>query len=509
MEVEAPANRVPAPYGQACTNCAKAKCKCILRHGGVCERCHRLSKECSRTGGNRRGGIRKPVSRRSQLEEKLDDLVSLLRDQQAQSSGEGQQPSPASDEQPSRECADLDLGAWYHKLASVTQGGRGILTPPITGSRTASNASPSMYAESHIYDLLPAEGQRTLDFFRSHHLKSFPFIYIPPDMTAMEVQKDYPMLWMILHATCTKSPTRQVELGVRYKEILARKVVVEGERSLDLLLSIMVYCSWAFFFARGRPYLGIVSNMARAMVADMRLYRPLGDNASSLLTCPKPYSFYEPPKRNPPTTNQERRVLLSLFILSSLISSSLAVRYDAMKWTAQLDEAVAKLTEQGDSPDDALLVAISRITKVSDEAAQLTKFGFEDPDHFGPPMYHVKALRQALADVKSMLPLDLLQNKVVISYLCAADVLIHETALFESGGDKTYDFRRIEYLHDCMRAARDCLENYVSMEPAQNVGTSMPLSLHCSHSLQTLFRLSTYEHAGWDRSVVRQNADLL
>jgi hypothetical protein len=29
----------PAPYGQACANCARSKCKCIIRHaGGPCER---------------------------------------------------------------------------------------------------------------------------------------------------------------------------------------------------------------------------------------------------------------------------------------------------------------------------------------------------------------------------------------------------------------------------------------------------------------------------------------
>lgn len=29
----------PAPYGRACVNCVRAKCKCILRNGGeICER---------------------------------------------------------------------------------------------------------------------------------------------------------------------------------------------------------------------------------------------------------------------------------------------------------------------------------------------------------------------------------------------------------------------------------------------------------------------------------------
>ena len=38
METDA-VGKTPAPYGQACGNCVKAKCRCMLRDGGVCDRC--------------------------------------------------------------------------------------------------------------------------------------------------------------------------------------------------------------------------------------------------------------------------------------------------------------------------------------------------------------------------------------------------------------------------------------------------------------------------------------
>ena len=174
---------------------------------------------------------------------------SLLRDQRSETARpqslanqEAPQPSPASPEQSSRLRGDCDINDWYHRLASATTGQ--VLSPPVTGSRTGSNASPAVRSESHIHDILPGEGQRVLEAFRDKHMKSFPFFYFPPDMTAMDLQNNYPMLWMIIQATCAKSPTRQVELGVRYKEIMARKVIVEGERDIDLLLSVIVYCSW-------------------------------------------------------------------------------------------------------------------------------------------------------------------------------------------------------------------------------------------------------------------------
>ena len=39
MEPDAVA-KTPAPYGQACSNCVKAKCRCMIRDGGgICDRC--------------------------------------------------------------------------------------------------------------------------------------------------------------------------------------------------------------------------------------------------------------------------------------------------------------------------------------------------------------------------------------------------------------------------------------------------------------------------------------
>ncbi|KAH9233035.1 hypothetical protein K456DRAFT_1788268, partial [Colletotrichum gloeosporioides 23] len=71
---------IAAPYGRACTNCSRAKCKCILRPaGGACERCHRLNKTCQPSNPQRKRSKKPPSSRTAQLEEKLDGLVTLLR----------------------------------------------------------------------------------------------------------------------------------------------------------------------------------------------------------------------------------------------------------------------------------------------------------------------------------------------------------------------------------------------------------------------------------------------
>ncbi|CZR59361.1 uncharacterized protein PAC_09253 [Phialocephala subalpina] len=71
----------PAPYGQARTNCAQSNSKCIIRLAGGCERRRRLKKECRLGEKVRRRSLPKPAaSKITPLEEKLDGLVSLIKD---------------------------------------------------------------------------------------------------------------------------------------------------------------------------------------------------------------------------------------------------------------------------------------------------------------------------------------------------------------------------------------------------------------------------------------------
>ncbi|KAK3379644.1 hypothetical protein B0T24DRAFT_612534 [Lasiosphaeria ovina] len=77
--------RDSAPYGKACLNCVKTKCKCIPRtDGNDCERCHRLKKQCHPSDGHRRrtthnhAGSTSSNTRIAELEDRLSSLVSLL-----------------------------------------------------------------------------------------------------------------------------------------------------------------------------------------------------------------------------------------------------------------------------------------------------------------------------------------------------------------------------------------------------------------------------------------------
>jgi hypothetical protein len=198
------------------------------------------------------------------LEDKLDDLVSLLRDQHtarphAPAAQLAIRPAIAqgatvtdTEETP----RDPEARA-RHEMCFLNSSGNpkpancftdlpglSMMTPAASGPGSTPTGSDYRWTTPLVYDLFPSEAQSLLDFFQTYHLKSFPFFYFAPGTLATDVQHTYPMLWSVMQATCTKSPVRQAVLGIRYKEMLATKVIVEGERSLDLLLSMFVYAAW-------------------------------------------------------------------------------------------------------------------------------------------------------------------------------------------------------------------------------------------------------------------------
>ncbi|KAH9899103.1 hypothetical protein F4778DRAFT_782696 [Xylariomycetidae sp. FL2044] len=492
----------PAPYGNACTNCARAKCRCILRPGGSCERCYRLKKNCTPTVSVRKRGAR---AKRSQLEDKLDDLVSLLQAQQP-----GNIPA-----HPIIQAAKQAFVS-QESPARVDFSSQQTLTPEATSSSSTAHHSPSPVLPAvNTYDgeyLTPTEAEICLDTFRTRYLKAFPFCYIPESTTAEQLQHEKPLLWMNIRAICSKT-TQINKLGVRIRQILAQRVVVEGERSLDLLLSVLAYLTWSFFLAPGKAHTAMLTTMAQALISDLRIERLSDDCPPSCFRCRcarcSPTSY--PAAGVGDRSNAERRAVLACYIMSTSVGSLL--RRDLMGWSPRTQECVDVLSKARESPDDELLMAIARVAKLTDEAGRAARYDPDDPDSRTPPMAHVRGLMASLQHVKRTLSRDLMQNKILLSHIHSTEALIHECALMTplsppGSGYDTYEFRRIEYLNACLRAVQAVLDNYLALDPADPSHCCTTMVLGFAHGVCKLYQLTIFDHPGWDRAAVRAAADV-
>lgn len=90
---------------------------------------------------------------------------------------------------------------------------------------------------------------------------SFPFVIVPAGMTAHELHRERPMLFLaMIIAASWQDHMRQMSLDVIFRRELAERTIITPKRTLGLVQSVLVYLSWC------------VLNLLHARKADMNRY---------------------------------------------------------------------------------------------------------------------------------------------------------------------------------------------------------------------------------------------
>lgn len=274
-------------------------------------RCHRLRKECRPAEKLRRRNPRKPVkSKTARLEERLDDLVSLLKCGAAPGIA-GMQPS-----------ATVPLG--NATLSSTAHDASFSSAPLMTPA--ASECTDYSYEPSYF------EATRSLQHVVTDKLKYFPFIHIPPDLSAQQLQQDRPFLWLCLMTIGSKSTSQQQILAKKIRQMVAQEMIVKSEKSIEFLLGLLAFIGWyggrghgsgrssANIAYRGtshlptKPYLSLFTQLAVSLVYDLGLNKSVTSalKEAHMVPCVCP-----PTRSITPRTMEERRAVLSCFVISS------------------------------------------------------------------------------------------------------------------------------------------------------------------------------------------------
>lgn len=329
-----PGSSAPAPagYGRSCTNCSRAKCKCILRtHDGPCERCHRLGKDCRPIEASRKRITKKQSSSQTaHLEQKLDDIFSILRATNHPSLAGVLPPEHAGPFSPSQLAG---LPSRLDSLATAATASSSENTSPYASNLSHHHHHSSLNPQAHRGSIAPdsainpalggtrpeptpAEAEQYLDKFRLW-LNNFPFMHITSDVSASDLRRQRPFLWLcIMNITSMSIPQMQL-IKERVRMELAQKVFLDHEPSMDILLGILVCLTWSTMnsFPGSKPFLILFTQTATSIVYEMGLSRsPLEEQYFA--TSFKGSTAKAPPPRS--RTAEERRVLLALWYLTSV-----------------------------------------------------------------------------------------------------------------------------------------------------------------------------------------------
>jgi hypothetical protein len=75
--------------------------------------------------------------------------------------------------------------------------------------------------------------------------QNFPYLIIPPGTSVNMMRRDSPMLLLAIFA-CASWRDRELQMILEkmYLRVLAGRMVVEAEQSLDMLQGLLVHLSW-------------------------------------------------------------------------------------------------------------------------------------------------------------------------------------------------------------------------------------------------------------------------
>lgn len=189
----------------------------------------------------------------------------------------------------------------------------------------ASRVSGSSVAESpDSVDNFPlesdAELEETLETYRTKMVHNFPIVCIRPDVTVDEMRLQRPFLFLVIRAICSKNLRRQEALVVEVKKTLGREMLLEGTKTLDLFLGVLVFAGWCHYYICSKPIISTIIQLGMSLAFDLGLTKPLlGEHVDVMRHyiiahgCPKRSSG---PVRV--VTMEERRAVVGLYLVSSV-----------------------------------------------------------------------------------------------------------------------------------------------------------------------------------------------
>ncbi|KAH0524453.1 hypothetical protein TsFJ059_006959 [Trichoderma semiorbis] len=530
---------IPAGYGRSCTNCSRAKCRCILRpEGGKCDRCHRLGKECQQMVTSRkRVAKRTTASRTAQLEEKLDDLVSILRatqqqqqqqhqhhqhphSQQAQQAHhvnhlqQAQQPSSSQPsingvsncDIPSSSSTSPNCQPYVSRLDSLAD----AATTSHPRSSSILSLTPRPLDSDRLPEPTPSEAEVYLVKFRQW-LKYFPFIHLDPDLTAEALHKERPFLWLCIMNVTSMSMTQQAVMRERVRQEIAQRMIINHDRSLEIVQGLIALMSWATMSAGvgGKPFLTLYMHICSCIIYETNLTKFPNEEQFSTVCFKAWGGRAAPPAKE--RTMEERRMVLSFWYITSICAAFLG-KAESLVWTQHMQESLEVLESEKEYPSDEILVAMVKLQLIGEEARNLLvcdfvgrDFGRVDPDK--PPTYvYKRSLLLQLQKIRDTLPQGVASKPVIQMQLYSTETQVHSIGLF--GAPRIPDTPRIDAMYAGIMAARAWYDVLFAIPLAEFIGMPFTLYVELAQIHALLYRVTTLDDPAWDKEIVRSTADL-
>lgn len=253
------------------------------------------------------------LSRTTQLESKLNGLVNYLK-----VSGEWEKAS-----------SDLDGDTSYGTASSEPTTYTSTYTSPSESiGESFRSASTSQWAVPPTYNMHapascicradpedapppPDTDEALLEIFKSQFTSIHPFVVIPAETSAAELNATRPFLMSAIRMVTSYRSLKSMRAQMyRIMVYLSDHMMIRSERSMDLLLGLIVVIGWYQYHCFMHAQLNNLISLACSLCAELNLNRDPSYHERTLLMVVRPSAIC-------PRTNEERRAFAGVWFLSS------------------------------------------------------------------------------------------------------------------------------------------------------------------------------------------------
>ena len=358
---------------------------------------------------------------------------------------------------------------------------------------TATTADPEPLAVS-----LP-EAEILLDRYKRLMSVGMPFVPLPAGTTAKHLQTHKPVLLQAITVVAYfHDLPRQRELVKQLMRNISERILMNNEKSIDILQAILVFVAWYHPHLFQAQQITNLMHLAIAMTIDLGLNRPpqqCGDFKSSTNKAIHGVNCNDLKV----ASLEEHRILAGCFYLTSMIATSFK-KIDATPWTNYLENALRIIEQRSEYESDGFLVQMTRVQHLMEELTSN-----ETPS--APVQMYIKTFKFDLERLQENSTCNDPNNVLLRMQHLISEVMIWELALVDLQEKQTTPLRsHLDELYSLVKAIRAFVDEYFTLPDTQYLTVPFSYYAQFAHAFIVLIKLASLDVEGWDMKAV--NAEL-
>lgn len=339
------------------------------------------------------------------------------------------------------------------------------------------------------------EAEILLDRYKRLMSSGMPFVPIPSAANARHLHSTKPMLLQAITVVAYfHDLPRQRDLVKHLMRNISERILMNNEKSIDLLQAILVFVAWYHPHLFQAQQITNLMHLAIAMSIDLGLNRPpqnCGDFKQTSNRAVHGVSCTD----QKIASLEEHRILAGCFYLTSMIATSFK-KIDAVPWTSYLENALGVLEQRAEYETDAFLVQMTRVQHLMEELTSN-----ESPS--APVQMYIKTFKFDLERLQENSRCDDQDHILLRMQHLISEVMIWELCLIDVQEKQTTPLRsHLDGLYSLVKAIRAFVDEYFTLPNTSYLTVPFSYYAQFAHAFIVLIKLASLDIEGWDMKAI-------